>query len=316
LDNSEDYYKTKRYFYPSFIGGALNNIMENHMKKDDNTSTFNEPIYQDEINIYDLWLVLKKRKLLVFAFTIICSAIACTYTFLSPNIYIVTNMITISPLPINTAFFSSGTDSKEISIVSNPDIIAIINSLNELTKQQLAIELGLDIAIVKKIKDREIKAKLIRETSLIDVKVKSSDKYSAKSLIDKLPSYLQTRTFIKSRIENQKGLLEKNRNLLKNILDDPAKTLNLNSKSIIIRDLTGLANLWVNYNAIDATIKFIEEGKIIMLTETTSVPEKPTSPKSGLIIILGSLSGMFIGVLLAFIIEAVTFARIKATDQA
>ena len=93
---------------------------------------------EDEIDLYELWLVLKRRKRLVFAITFLFTVLAALYCFLSPPVY--RTEATVYPLGGKKGGLSSLFSSLPISIPVSQSGLTVEAVLESRTLKERVIE--------------------------------------------------------------------------------------------------------------------------------------------------------------------------------
>ena len=255
--------------------------------------------YQDdEIDLYDLWLGLKKRWVIILLTVVTCLAAGIVSIALAPEVYRVSNTLT----------FIQGFES-----IKQSDITAAIDDLNRLKNHPEEINLQLlsmnvdDLAEIRSIKSSEING-----SGVIQVDIETLDNSAGVALMEALPGYIQSVLSIATKLENEKALTKKNIEDLKAIIDNPVKDLNLPSNTVVYVSSMDLYTLREKYNQLLMTMESIEsiEGKpLVSFAWKTEPPSKPFKPSTKLIVSLSLVMGCFLGIFLAFFLEWTTNAR-------
>lgn len=259
--------------------------------------------YEDEIDLYELCLVIKKRGWLISLITLLSFCTAFGYCLLTPKIYKTSNIVALE------SFVSSNPQY----LISTAEIKSIITMpLETLSPEKKADLWGMDTAILKDIKD--IKTSKIKEVAALRIDVNTIDRKAGVRIIDALVHYINTRPIVQQKIEQKKRLLQENKQDLKEIIDNPYNGHGLPDGSIIYDPATSLYALREKYNTLCFTLNKLEKGQVVRLADKTIVPEKPYKPKKKLVVPLGIVIGLFLGIFAAFFMEWLTNARSKA-DQ-
>ena len=251
--------------------------------------------YDDSINIYDIWLTIKKRKWLIFIITFLSFGFSLTYSFLAPDVYQVSNVMQLC---------SEKPHKLSINIT---DIKTKMLLLKDLTRKQRAKALDLGKSVVEDIRD--IKISKIEETESLKIQMDTTNPSSGVKMINALVVYANELPFVQKKVERKKKILKENRDDLKKIINNPLSLLNLPDKTIVSELLPSLYSLKTNYNEMTLAIYELEEGGIMNLAGKTLVPDEPYKPRRVRSSLLGLIVGAFIGIFSVIIIECFKRAR-------
>ncbi|WP_457643030.1 Wzz/FepE/Etk N-terminal domain-containing protein [Persephonella sp.] len=257
---------------------------------------------EDEIDLYELWLVLKKRWKVIILSTSVLLFSAVAYIFTSKPIYesafivkvpapFVSNQDTINSLEAVKTFL----EEKRLKELSN------ILETNERILKEL---FSLSANPIKKEKNR-IK---------ISIAVYSPEviTYLSKSILN----YLNKNKYLKNRLEIEKSTILQT---IKNIKSEIKDTENL-KQAIIAKIKSNNYNIGFNpleidesiiqlkekLHTLDAKLKTLKGYEIVV---EPVIPSKPTKPKKTLILAAATISGLFLGVFLAFFLEWIENAK-------
>lgn len=238
----------------------------------------NNDMEQDEITLYEIFLILKKRfKYILFIFiagTILSTLIAYTL----PNIYESQAIITS-----NVEFYKSytrlydyltkkGVDNKLITFnINTNNLIKIGYGNNYINNILDSIELK--DAVVKALKSKNLGNNINKELKSLELQVESGNKEALYT------SKVQDNAIIV--ISDQK-----NKELAKDILDE---TLNLLNHKI-----NEVSKTSKNY---DLTLRVLQKPTVL---------DKPVKPKRKLIVVVSSILSLFLGIFVAFLVEAIS----------
>lgn len=259
------------------------------------TTTSNECYRDDEIDLYDLWLVLKKRKIVILAVILVSLAAAIVYAALAQKVYRVSNTLILTQM---------------VGAVKQGELTAAIDELNELKnirKEKTAQLLSMQVDDLNKIVN--IKASVSKGSGAVRVDIETLDNSAGIVLMEALPGYLQSVPSIAINLEMEKALTEKNMQDLKAIIDNPVKDLNLPSNTVVYVPSIDLYTLREKYNRLIMTMENIEEKQLISFAWKTEPPLKPFKPNTKLIVSSSLVLGCFLGIFLAFFLEWTTNAR-------
>ncbi len=240
-------------------------------------------VNEGEINVYELYLVIKKRRPIVLACIILSSLIAVAYILISPNSYKVSNVVVIDP----TASF--GVDEFNV-FLADRDIL-------QLLKLQ---KLDLDNSFLDKVLEVKI-SPFKKNARALQIDVTALDKETGARLIKLMPHYLQTRPFIMNKIGEQKKILQENINDLDEFKKNPIKQLNGSGNMFLIG--SEIYSLHERYNQYCSTLEKHKNLQLVTLAGDTPLPTKPNKPKKLMVTLIGVFMGLFIGVCIALIME-------------
>ena len=257
------------------------------MQKNKNVQYYDD----DTISIYEIWLIIRKRRWLIFIITLLSFGFSLTNSFLAPGVYKVSNVMQ---------------EPHEVSI-NMTDIKTKMLLLKDLTRKQLAKVLGLEESVAKAIKD--IKISKIEGTESLKMQMDTADPDSGVKMINALVAYANEMLFVQKKVEREKKILRENRDDLKKIIDDPLSLLNLPDKTIVSELLPSLYSLKTNYNGMTLAIRELEEGGFMNLAGKTLAPERPYKPRKVMLTAVGFFIGIFIGIFFAYFMEWMASAR-------
>lgn len=242
----------------------------------------------DEIDLYNLWVILKKRKITVFVIMLICLGAAITYAILTPKIYRVSNTLML--------------DQPE-EIISKGEVIATINGLDG----DLALHGDKVPRLSEQVKGldgiKKIIASDIKATGGIRVEIETLDKRAGVALMEALPNYILSDSNIALKLQTRKTLAGKNIADLKRIIDNPVRDIRMSSRAVVFVSSADLYSLREKYNYLTMVKEKLEEGKVLTLALRTQPPDRQYKPKRQRVVLAGLVVGCFLGMLVAFIVE-------------
>jgi len=269
----------------------------------------------DEIDLYELWLILKKRKRWVFGTIATFLAIALLYLFVA------------APKFKSHAVY--GWEGIEISSSVLSDAVNNLNTaLREENYPYVAKKLNLPESEVKKIRSIEPQiGKRKSETNTLKVQITTTSRELIPTLSDRLKAVFNElppvkeaiefkkkslATSIKTTLEQIKGL-EK---LKKELTDKLPSVKDPQLLSTILQQITQIETQILDKKATIEEMKLeLEQVKGVGIAVKPIVPQKPSSPKPKLVIAVALISGLFTGVFLAFFREWVENARRKHAGE-
>ncbi len=265
----------------------------------------NFPVYieDDEIDLYELYLTLKRRKKVLILFTFLFTAIAALYTFLTTPIYL-SSSIVLFPESNGTQLVSAETTAKLVNIITEQIKEKNYDKASELT--------GLPVDTVKNLKEISVENPRKRgEDNTFELKIYGTDREKLFKTPGRIVSYLNKNPYIQKTINDEKSLKKEEIVEIKNKLPQLIKlAAEIETKIKTSKKINVLFNpldLQIKILEIKnriSNLKFIIENKIhgykIISSYTT---DKPVKPKKTLIIVVGFITGLFTGIFAAFFKE-------------
>jgi capsular polysaccharide biosynthesis protein len=256
--------------------------------------TEHENYQKDEIALYDLWLILKKRWPLIFIVTLVSTGLAFSHIFFTQKVYRVHNIIILNQMPDWNLIKQS-----EISAAIN--VLNKLNKISDLEKERVLSKLGLHEKDLINIKD--IKSSDILGSSTVWVDIDTTDKRSGVALMETLPDYILSTPYISNQLMLQKSLMIKNREDLKTIIDNPTRSLQMSRDAVIYLPSIDLFSLQSGYNRINFILQKMDKGQLISLAWKTELPIVPFKPNKIINILIGIVVGSILGIFTAFFME-------------
>ncbi|MGA1845571.1 Wzz/FepE/Etk N-terminal domain-containing protein [Deferribacter abyssi] len=261
--------------------------------------------YEDEIDLYELWLTIKKYKKLIFAIVIVSLIIATLYTFLTPKVYTVENTLFLPDLKtINNK-----------PIFNKNDIKSLLLNLDKYDENTLKTYLQLSDKEIQTLKS--IKVSDIKRGNLLTIRIDVQDSALAKNILNKILDYINNLNLIKESLQQNKLLLEKEKeNLYSKIVEykfliKKLKSFNPQRDNLYLGfdPLNALLNTERRYNLILETLeKYDKFNKVTYLSDPI-YPDKPSKPKTKLIIAVSFITSLMLAIFLSFFIEWVKNAQ-------
>ena len=264
---------------------------------------------EDEIDLYELWLTLSKRWKVIAFTTILFILTAVVYIFIAKPVYTSSFFVKIPGRYIKT-----GNSISRINLISVEETSRIISDLSaniqdkNYKKQEIPLKLPEDkIKNIKSITPSKIRG----NKRLIEVKIESYKPSIIPDISKSLVSYLNSNRYVKRKIETEKEKLLMFIKESKNKLQEMEKT-----KKLIYKELREGNIKTLGFNPLDLDTKILNIKKEIAELEIRlenlkgfeisvdpAIPEKPSKPKKKLILAVSAVSGLFLGVFLAFFLE-------------
>ncbi len=271
-------------------------------------NTENEYYHDDEIDLYDLWLILKKRWSTILVITLVSTGIAFSYAYLAPKAYRVHNILVFNQMQDWDLF----NQSEMAAAVSVLDKLNKITDLTNLEKDKVLNMLGMHAGDLKDIKN--IKSSEIKGSNTLWVDIDTYDRNKGVALMEALPGFILSNPNISSRLKIQKALILKNREDLKAIIANPTMNLKLSRDAVVYMPSYDLYALRERYNRLNAIIEKMDKGQLVSLAWKTEPPIVPFKPNKIKIILIGLVLGCFLGIIMAFVMRWVKnsqYAHVK-----
>ena len=263
-------------------------------------NTENNSYQDEEINLYDLWLILKKKWLVILVVTLITTGLAAAYAFLTPKVYQVHNILLFNQL-------QDGEILNQTEMAAAVSVLDKLNNLKDLETQKIFSLLGMNdenFKVIKKIKPSEIKG-----SSSLWVDIDTTDRKAGVALMETLPRVVLSNPNITDKLKTQKALIQKDMDDLKTIINNPMMSLKLSRDAVVYLPSIDLYALREKYNRLNMIMGKIDKGQLISLAWKTEPPKRAIKPKKAMSILIGLFMGCFLGIFIAFFMEWVTKER-------
>jgi uncharacterized protein involved in exopolysaccharide biosynthesis len=275
--------------------------------------------YRDEINLYDLWLVLKKRWFIVLIVVFFTTGLAISYILLTPKVYRVSNILVLNQIH-DGDIIEGGEIASAASILLKSqqylnDLPGIQDTENLIERKEVAAA----ISVLDQVKDRDISMPTVNDKALKKIRsiktseikgstglwvdIETTDRQAGVAAMESLPEYIFFNPNIYGKIILQKSILLKNRDDLKSIIMNPVRGLKLSPNTVVYLPSIDLYTLQEKYNCINAVIDKMDKGKFITLAWKTKASSTPYKPMKMVILSTGLAAGFFLGLLIIFFIE-------------
>ncbi len=264
------------------------------------------PFYaEDEIDLYELLLVLWRRKKVIFLTFLVFLMFAAIYAFLSPPVYRQTVLIKLplNNMPLNNMPLLSAEEAKEI-----------VHSLGNLLEEHNYVKLA-GVLEIKEDEARQIvkisPQTLRRSNNLLKVVIETHTRSLLPKIAQGIVDFINENPYLKEKIRIwEQTLDQKERTIsvrlaslenLKNYILSEIQKGNLRLLGFNPLDLEGyILNLKQQLEVIKAQRKLISGAELVV---SGALPRKPAKPKRALILAVAGVSGLFLGVFLAFFVE-------------
>lgn len=275
----------------------IKNDEGNHIKGEMIVGQQNKEDY-DEINLYKLWQVIMKRKILIIGLFLIIVFLSAIYSFLSPNIY--------RGYAVFNIIKSDVIISREKEIVKSKEIVDFLGNVD---REKRKIILPKTYPSVKDVKITTLKD----SSNKIKVTIDSKKVNDIPLAISEVHDYLNNIDIVKMNTkQNKEILLQQSAELSELIKSVPSllatyhklfkagklSTMGFNpidvSKSVIA--------IKIELLSVEQALLKLESGGLEMAMQPY-VSSKPVSPKILRNIAFAGISSILLGIFLAFFME-------------
>ncbi len=265
----------------------------------------------DEIDLHELWLILKKRWKVVFITMFFFTLFAGIYAFTTPPVYLIKHTYVVS-------------DTQNPNYLTG-QINAAINNLSDYLKYRnlkiLSNRLSIPVPSLKDIKKISF-LKGRKATTVFSISIEGTKREELKVIDKALRNYIYNLPPIKGYISIKRESLtktldiyESNLSKLKSLASSIVKNLKNNNLKILGFNPLDVEDRILYYeskiNEIQIQLKNLKPIKEL----STFFPEKPVKPKKALIISVALISGLFLGLFLAFFAEWVASVKEKHKEE-
>ena len=279
------------------------------------------PYPDDEIDLYELYLILKKRKSVIFFTLILFTLAGILYSLLATPIYRAGATLMLLQNPTETPPFTfSGEETITIKpirfSIPNPSVIfqssSVINKVvNNLKPELSSVLQETSSAKLEDFVRKHLTVEKDRKTEAWNIYLEfpKDPKLTYKITVELIKSANQVANKIyKDYLLEQLSVIEKQLNSLRLKLSKTKD--NVRTRRILE---TLLAVTTERYETVKA---LLEKDRTWFLTVISpKLPEKPFKPKKKLIVAVSATSGLFLGVFLAFFLEWLENARKRAKQN-
>jgi len=275
---------------------------------------------EDEIDLYELWLTLKKRVKTIVIVTIAFVATSAIYCITAPDVY---RIETVVSLPQS----QEQEQEQEQVIVSYPITKDIIEKLEKLIQnkeyRKLANLLQISQENLKGLK--KIEAESYRKDSrFFKLIIESTNKGNLNEIKNGTLKYLNNNEFVLRKIKENREIIKNKINYLKSQLLKLKKTAT-KLKALIIKTkkakIVGFNPLDIDKSIIDLKMR-INDLELILSSKvhgyeevSSNLSPNPVKPKRKLIITVSLISGLFLGIFIAFFQEWLETERNKRRNE-
>ncbi len=270
--------------------------------------------YEDEIDLYELFMVLKKRKLYFLVFTLTFLIGGVLYCVFSPDIYRSSALVALPSVELH------GGESKEIvDFSTTKSIVDLVNGMLEKGEYvKLSEELELPVETVRSLSSIEVTSAQRRGGKRVFVmKIDGRDKEVLPDILNSLIGYLNTNPFISRQIEGQRRILKLQLKELSRELPELEKEASLIKRRILSSQVKVVG---FDPTSIDKNIIELREKKLNLEYTLSAgihgyeviysaVTGRPVKPNRTLVLAVSLITGIFTGIFAAFFAEWLENAR-------
>jgi sulfur relay (sulfurtransferase) DsrF/TusC family protein len=274
----------------------------------DKVNNLQQPYYyeDDEIDLYELWLILKKRKKVIFISVLFFLIIGILYCAFTLPTYRATHVFRKTEISIGV--FKSLTNQLEEKL-KNKDYIALAKLINCSPEEAKTLS-SISIESSRKSKD------------LFTLTIEGYNPTTFKNIDKNIESFFKSSPVVRENLNAEKELLLQQLKDYSSKLNSLQKEANLLKKKILKGNIKTLG-----FNPLDIDNSILEiKAKISELnyklqnlkpfeTVTFYVSDKPVKPKKELVIAVSIITGLFIGIFLAFFFEWLENVRKRYSEE-
>ncbi len=279
------------------------------------------PFYaEDEIDLYELFIVLWRRKRIVAATMVIFMFAAALYAFLSPPVYRQTvliklplNNMPLNNMPLNNMPLNN-MPLNNMPLLSAEEAKEVVHSLENLLEEHNYVKLAGALEIKEDEARQIVKISpqtLRRSNNLLKVVIETHTRSLLPKIAQGIVNFINENPYLKEKIRIwEQTLDQKERTIsvrlanlenLKNYILSEIQKGNLRLLGFNPLDLEGyILNLKQQLEVIKAQRELISGAELVV---SGALPRRPTKPKRALILAVAGVSGLFLGIFLAFFVE-------------
>ena len=280
--------------------------------------------YDNEINLYDFWKVIAKRKKLIIGLFIVIVVSTAIVSLFMPKVY--RGEINLSVMD-NSASLNIDINNRNILIVKRAEdakeiakeIIDIMGSIDNGKKKLILPKTYISVKSVKLRALKEAKNKIV---ATIDAK--STDDIPV--VISELVDFLNNMEFMKASLKEEREILTQRSIELSNILKTAPDLLVAYNKLIREGKLTTfgfnpielnkrIVDIKIEKLAVEQALSSLKNGSIQIMTPPY-ISNKPVSPKILQNVFVAGIISLLLGVFLAILIEYIGNIKNKKSKPA
>jgi capsular polysaccharide biosynthesis protein len=256
--------------------------------------------YDDEINLYDLWKAIAKRKMLIIGLFIVIVGLTAIYSFMMPNIYRGEALLTVNLFNL---------DNLKTGVIDAKEITDSIGSVDKGKRLKIVPK---SYSNVKNIKLDALKNSKDKIRVTIDAK-KIDDIPGA---LSEVVGYLNNMDIIKTTVSREKSKLIMQSSELSDLIKSSPDLLATYRKLFEAGKLSTMGfnpvdvgkriiDIKAELLDIDQKISRLNDGGIEIAAQPY-ISDKPVSPKILRNVTLAGIISLFVGIFLALFIEYIS----------
>ena len=229
-------------------------------------------VSNDEIDLFELFQKLYEQKWIIIGITALTTALAILVSVLMPKAYKAEAMVEVQTVQ----------GSKIIDI---PEIQENIKICKDDTLKD----------VLKKVKISPVR----NSQNTAKIEVEGISPQIAKENLEKVLEIINKKLF-PQKMEELKKKYETRLNIINQTI------LNVNSEKYVVFDLSKMADLLTEKEQIQ---KWLQDPKFVTLASDIQASSEPIRPKPLLYTSVGFITGLFIGIFVALVLEAIKSRR-------
>ena len=267
--------------------------------------------YDDEINLYDLWKVIAKRKILIIGLLIVIVGLTAIRSFMMPNIYrgeaiLLINLDHINNHDKQINNLDKQTNNLESRVIDAQEITAMLGNIDKAVLLRMVPKLYSNVTQIKMnaIKNSQDKIKVTIESKKID---------DIPRALSEVLGYLNNMEIIKSTVSREKAKLIMQSAELSHLIKSSPDLLVTYRKMFEAGKITTMGfnpveasrmivQMKVDLLEIDQKISRLNNGGVEIATQL-NISDNPVSPTILRNIIFAGIISLLLGILLALFIE-------------
>jgi LPS O-antigen subunit length determinant protein (WzzB/FepE family) len=238
----------------------------------------------DEIDLFELFQKLYKQRWTILGITALTTTLTILVSIFMPKVYKAEAMV-------------------EVPIIQNS--ISVIQAQNskiiEISEIQESIKAYKDDTLKDVLKKVNV-SPVINSQNMAKVEVEGASPQMAKENLEKAIEIINKKLF-PQKVEELKKKYTIRVNFINQTISD------INSKNNIIYDPSKMVDLLTEKEQIQ---KWLQDPKFIILAADIQATSKPVRPKPLLHTLIGFITGIFLGIFVALVREAIKSRRISA----
>jgi capsular polysaccharide biosynthesis protein len=238
--------------------------------------------YNDEVDLFELLQKLYERRWIILGITAFTTALAILVSIFMPKAYKAEAIVEVQTMQ----------DSKIITM-QDPKII-------DIQEIQESIKIYKDDTlkdILKKVKVSPIK----NSQNMAKIEVEGISPQIAKENLEKVLEIINKKLF-PQKTEELKKKYETRLNLINQTI------LNINSEKYVIFDLSKMVDLLTEKEQLQ---RWLQDPKFVTLASGIQTSSEPIRPKPLLYTAVGFITGIFLGIFVALVLEAIKSRRMS-----